>query len=206
MTTDCLHPGLDPGTPHAAAHSPSESVTFGFWAFLMSDLITFGILFATYVAMRDSTAGGPTPEALYDFTSIAIQTGLLLISSLTYGLASLALRHDGGRRMLLFWLIITALLGGGFLGFELADFHSMAQQGGVPARSGWLSAYYALVGLHGAHISIGLVWMVVMLAQIVVLGLSGRVRTRLVILGLYWHFLDLVWVGIFSIVFLAGVA
>lgn len=207
MTSETLHPGLNLGAAHGEAHTQSEPVLFGFWVFLMSDLITFGILFATYVAMRGGTAGGPGPHTLYDFTSVAIQTGLLLLSSLSYGFASLALKHgDGQRRALVVWLIVTAVLGASFLGFELADFHHMAQAGGVPSRSGWLSAYYALVGLHGTHITIGLLWMAVMLVQIGVLGLSHRVKSRLLMLGLYWHFLDLVWVGIFSVVFLAGVA
>lgn len=202
-----LHPGLNLGVAHGEAHTRSEPVIFGFWVFLMSDLILFGIIFATYVAMRNGTAGGPGPLELFDLTSIAIQTGLLLLSSLTYGFASLFLKYGNGRRRgLLTWLIITAALGVAFLAFELADFHSMAQAGGVPSRSGWLSVYYALVGLHGLHITLGLLWMTVMLIQIGVLGLSYRVKTRLLMLGLYWHFLDLVWVGIFSIVFLAGVA
>ncbi len=206
MTSETLHPGLNLGPAHGEAHTRSEPVLFGFWVFLMSDLIIFGILFATYVSMRNGTAGGPGPHELYDFVSVAIQTGLLLLSSLSYGFASLALKHgDGRRRGLVVWLIVTAALGAGFLGFELADFHSMAQVGGVPSRSGWLSAYYALVGLHGTHVTIGLLWMAVMLIQIGVLGLSHRVKARLLMLGLYWHFLDLVWVGIFSIVFLAGV-
>jgi len=207
MTIENLHPGLNLGAAHGEAHTRSEPVIFGFWVFLMSDLILFGILFATYVAMSNGTAGGPGPQELFNLTSIAIQTGLLLLSSLTFGFASLTLKHDEGRRRhLLIWLIITAALAVAFLGFEASDFHSMMQKGGVPSRSGWLSAYYALVGLHGIHIIIGLLWMAVMLAQISVFGLSYQVKVRLLMLGLYWHFLDLVWVGIFSIVFLAGVA
>lgn len=201
-----LHPGLNLGAAHGTAHERSEVTVFGFWVFLMSDLIVFGVLFATYAAMRHSTAGGPGPEALFNLTSAAIQTGFLLASSFTYGIASLALKHGTGRWVLVAWLIVTALLGAGFLGFELDDFRTMAEAGGVPQRSGWLSSYYALVGLHGTHITIGLLWMAVMLAQIAVLGLSDRVKTRLLLLGLYWHFLDLIWVGIFSIVFLTGVA
>ncbi|HSH47401.1 MAG TPA: cytochrome c oxidase subunit 3 [Halomonas sp.] len=207
MIGEMLHPGLNLGAAHGEAHTRSEPVLFGFWVFLMSDLILFGVLFATYVSMRNATAGGPGPRELYDFISIAMQTGLLLLSSLTYGFACLALKHGGGRRSgLVAWLVVTAVLGAGFLGFELADFYSVAQAGGVPSRSGWLSAYYALVGLHGTHITVGLLWMAVMLVQIGALGLSHRVKTRLLMLGLYWHFLDLVWVAIFSIVFLAGVA
>lgn len=206
-TSERIHPGLNLGAAHGETHLRSEPIIFGFWVFLMSDLIIFGILFATYVAMRNGTAGGPGPAELFDLGSVAIQTGLLLISSISYGLASLALKHGGGdRKVLVGWLLVTLVLGAGFLGFELADFHNMAQQGGVPSRSGWLSAYYALVGLHGTHITVGLLWIAVMLIQIATLGLSSRVKTRLLMLGLFWHFLDLVWVGIFSIVFLAELA
>ncbi len=201
-----LHPGLNLGAAHGQAHVKAELVAFGFWVFLMSDLIVFGILFATHVAMKGGMAGGPGPKELFDLASIAWQTGLLLASSLAYGFASLALKGGSGRLALAFWLVVAALLGAGFLGLELRDFATMAEKGGVPMRSGWLSSYYALVGLHGGHIAVGLLWMAVMLVQIATLGLQDRVKTRLLLLGLYWHFLDLVWIGIFSVVFLAALA
>lgn len=206
MTTQSIHPGLNLGAVHGEAHAKSEPRLFGFWIFLMSDLIIFGILFATYVSMRGATAGGPGPQELFSLSSVGVQTALLLASSMTYGFASLSLKYGEGRRGVVLWMLLTLLLGAGFLGFEVADFYHSAQLGGVPMRSGWLSAYYALVGLHGLHITMGLVWMTVMLLQVGVLGLNQTVKSRLLALGLYWHFLDLIWIGIFSIVFLAGVA
>lgn len=207
MTTESIHPGLNLGVAHGEAHTKSEPRLFGFWIFLMSDLIIFGIMFATYVSMRGATAGGPGPQELFSLSSVGIQTALLLASSITYGFASMSLKYGDGRRGgLVLWILLTLVLGAGFLGFELSDFYNQAQQGGVPTRSGWLTAYYSLVGLHGLHITMGLIWMTVMLIQIGVLGLNHTVKGRLLALGLYWHFLDLIWIGIFSIVFLAGVA
>lgn len=206
--TERLHPGLNLGPAHGAAHEGSEATVFGFWVFLMSDLITFGVLFATYAASTGplSLAGGPGPAELVHLESTAIQTGFLLASSLTCGMASLALKYHEGARRVAWWLVVTAVLGAGFLTFELRDFASMWSDGGTPMRSAWLSSLYALVGLHGLHITVGLIWIAVMLSLMAVQGLSDRVKTRLLLFALYWHFLDLVWIGIFSVVFLAGVA
>lgn len=201
-----LHPGLNLGSDHGEHHTQAETTLFGFWVFVMSDLITFGMVFATYATMRHAQAGGPGPAQLFDLTSVAIQTALLLTSSLTFGLASLALKHQAGRARISLWLAATALLGLGFIGFELHDFITMAAQGAVPQRSGWLSAFTALVGLHGAHVSVGILWIAVMLWQVHQLGLTGEVKSRLLRLGLYWHFLDIIWIGIFSFVFLGGTA
>jgi cytochrome o ubiquinol oxidase subunit 3 len=201
-----LHPGLNLGSAHGAAHERSEPVLFGFWIFLMSDLITFGILFATYATNTGQIglAGGPGPGDLFDLKSIGLQTGFLLASSLTCGMASLALKYDEGTSRVAQWLVVTALLGGGFLAFEVRDFASMISSGGTPMRSAWLSSLYALVGLHGLHVTMGLIWIAVMLALLAVAGLSDRFKTRLLMFALYWHFLDLLWIGIFSVVFLAG--
>ena len=203
-----LHPGLNLGESHGAAHPASENRVFGFWVFLMSDLITFGILFATYAASGTPTglAGGPGPAQLFDLTSVALQTAFLLASSLTCGMASLSMKAHAGAGRIALWLLVTALLGGGFLMLELSDFASMLAQGAGPARSGWLSSFFALVGLHGLHITAGLLWIGVLLGLLAVQGLSDRVKTRLLLFALYWHFLDLVWIGIFSIVFLRGLA
>lgn len=202
-----LHPGLNLGPAHGVAHESSESTIFGFWVFLMSDLITFGILFATYASNTGhmALAGGPGPAELFDIRSTGIQTAFLLASSLTCGMASLALKYNEGPERLALWLLATALLGAGFLIFELRDFASMISEGGTPMRSAWLSSLYALVGLHGLHITVGLIWVVVMLTLIAFVGLTDKVKTRLLMFALYWHFLDLVWIGIFSVVFLAGV-
>jgi cytochrome o ubiquinol oxidase subunit 3 len=201
-----LHPGLNLGPAHGAAHQQAEPVVFGFWVFLMSDLITFGVLFATYAATSNpmGMAGGPGPAALFNLTSVALQTLLLLSSSLTCGMAAIALKHHQGRRRIALWLVATAALGAAFLGLELHDFASMVEAGGTPMRSGWLSSVYALVGLHGLHIAVGLVWIAVMLALIRWRGLHNRNKTRLLLFTLYWHFLDLLWIGIFSVVFLRG--
>ena len=200
------HPGLNLGAAQGDAGSRTEKTVFGFWVFLMSDMITFGILFGHYVVMQGARAGGPGPETLFDLRSVALQTGLLLTSSFTYGLASLGLKHARTARAVLPWLAVTAALGAGFLALELRDFASMASRGGVPQRSGYLSALWVLVGLHGLHVTMGLFWMAVMAALIAVQGLTDRVKTRLLLLGLYWHFLDLIWIGILSVVFLGGMA
>lgn len=203
-----LHPGLNLGAAHGTAHEGSEITVFGFWVFLMSDLITFSILFATYASStgRIAMAGGPGPHDLFHLTSVSMQTVFLLASSLTCGLASLALKYDEGPARVTLWLIVTAAFGAGFLGLEINDFAAAAAKGGTPMRSGWLTSYYSLVGLHGLHITAGLIWLSVMMAMIALQGLTARVKTRLLLFALYWHFLDLIWIGIFSVVFLAGVA
>jgi len=201
-----LHPGLNLGPAHGEAHEDAEVIVFGFWVFLMTDLILFGLVFAIYGTMTGATAGGPGPQDFVDLNSVAAQTALLLASSFTFGLAALALKYGDGVRRILLWLGVTALLGAGFLALELRDFAHMAQMGAVPSRSGYLSAFYALVGLHGLHVSIGLVWIGVLALQLAVIGPTRKVKTRLVRLGLYWHFLDIIWIGIMSGVFLGGVA
>lgn len=206
--TQNLHPGLNLGSTHGAAHEGSESTVFGFWVFLMSDLVTFGILFATYAAMSGpvARAGGPGPAEIFDLKSVAIETALLLASSFTCGMASLALKYHEGAKRMVFWIAVTALLGAGFLGLEIRDFAKAASEGGVPMRSGWLSIYYTLVGLHGLHITMGLLWAAVLVALIAVQGLRDKVKTRFLLFALYWHFLDLVWIAIFSVVYLGGKA
>jgi cytochrome o ubiquinol oxidase subunit 3 len=203
-----LHPGLNLGPAHGEHHAQAEITVFGFWVFLMSDLIIFGILFATYAASTGpvARAGGPGPADLFNLASVGGQTALLLASSFTCGMMSLALKYEEGRGRIAFWLGVTALLGAGFLGLELRDFANMASAGATPMRSAWLSAYFSLVGLHGLHITIGLFSILILVTLIAVRGLDGIVKTRLLVFALYWHFLDLVWIGIFSVVFLGGVA
>jgi cytochrome o ubiquinol oxidase subunit III len=200
------HPGINLGKHHGEVHDTAEIVVFGFWVFLMSDLIIFGLMFATYVTMLSpmSMAGGPGPKDLFDISSAFLQTMLLLTSSLTFGFASLALRHKQSRQHLGLWLIVTLILGLLFLFFELRDFSAMLGQGAGPSRSGFLSAFFGLVPLHGLHVAAGCLWLVVLLVQIRVLGMTDQVKTRLLRLGLFWHFLDIVWIGIFSIVYLVG--
>ncbi len=179
---------------------------FGFWVFLMSDFVLFGLLFATYVTMLGATAGGPGPKDLFNLRSAGIETGVLLASSFTFGMASLAMKYRHSRLRLLFWLAVTLILGLTFLGFEVHDFMTMFAGGATPSRSGFLSAFFALVPTHGLHVTIGSLWIVIMMIQVVAFGIDTRVKTRILRLGLFWHFLDIVWVGIFSVVYLAGLA
>ncbi|WP_106477823.1 cytochrome c oxidase subunit 3 [Phytohalomonas tamaricis] len=205
MTTPTSrYPGLNLGKGHAEADNACEELVFGFWVFMMSDLILFGLLFGIYVTMLGATAGGPGPHELFEMKSAFIETMLLLTSSFTFGMASLALkyRHDKGR--LVAWLVVTLLLGLAFIALELHDFSSMASKGGVPSRSGFLSAFFGLVPLHGLHVTVACLWLVALLAQIAIYGLDKGVKTGLIRLGILWHFLDIVWIGIFSLVYLGG--
>jgi cytochrome o ubiquinol oxidase subunit III len=200
------HPGINLGTAHREADDAAEVLVFGFWVSMMSDLIVFGLLFATYVTMTGATAGGPGPKDLFDIKSAFIETLVLLTSSFTFGMAALALKYSHDRSRLLFWLAVTLALGAVFLAFELHDFMTMFDKGGVPSRSGFLSAFFALVPLHGLHVTAASIWIVAMIVQIAIFGLDTPVKTGLLRLGLLWHFLDIVWVGIFSVVYLGGLA
>lgn len=208
MGESMRHPGINLGGGHGDADSAAETLVFGFWVFLMSDLILFGLMFATYVTMLNpnSFAGGPEPKDIFNLGSAFAQTMLLLLSSLTFGFAGLALRYKHSVVRLNIWLLITLFLGMGFLILELNDFHDMFEMGAVPSRSGYLSAFFGLVPLHGLHVTAGCIWIIIMLVQLRVFGPNSIVKIRLLRLGLFWHFLDIVWIGIFSIVFLGGLA
>jgi cytochrome o ubiquinol oxidase subunit 3 len=192
-------------TTRALPASRYEERAFGFWVYLMSDAIIFALLFATYVVMLGNTAGGPTGKGLFSLTRAAAETALLLASSTTFGLASVAVATSDRTRALL-WLVATAILGAGFLFLEYGELAGMVAQGAGPDRSGYLSSFFALVGTHGLHVSIGMLWIAVMIGQILVKGLTLPVVSRLMRLGLFWHFLDIVWVVIFSVVYLPGVS
>lgn len=198
------YPGVNLGDAHGAAHEKAELVVFGFWVFLMSDLIFFGLMFAIYITMLSATAGGPGPKDLFDLGSLFAQTMILLTSSLTFGIASISMKHEAGRGKLMAWTGVTLLLGFSFLFLEIRDFLAMADKGGIPSRSGFLSAFFGLVPLHGLHVASGCLWLIVMLVQIQVFGMSDAVKTRLLRLALFWHFLDVVWIGIFTIVYFGG--
>ncbi|MBY8338059.1 cytochrome c oxidase subunit 3 [Alteriqipengyuania sp. NZ-12B] len=208
MSGNGLYPGLNLGATHGEAHEDAEKTVFGFWVFLMSDLIIFGILFASYASYLDPVgmAGGPGPKDLFDLTSVAIQTAFLLVGGIAYAGVSLALKYDQGRAKIITWLLVCAVLGAGFLFFEVKDFIAQAGEGGVPQASGWLSSYWALVGLHGIHVFSGILWIFATIGQIATRGLDDVVKVRLSMLGVFWHFLDLIWVGIFSLVFLVPLA
>ncbi|MCW2362804.1 MULTISPECIES: cytochrome c oxidase subunit 3 [Sphingobium] len=198
------HPGLNLGSTDAQAHEAAGSALFGFWVFLMSDAVIFALLFATYGVMLPATAGGPTPASEYKIGPTFLETLVLLTSSLTYGLASIAMKHGAAQARIQTWLGLTLALGLLFLGLELHDFATMIAHGATPMRSGLLSAFFALVPLHGLHVLAGSLWIVVMMAQLRIIGLDTRVKINLLRLGLFWHFLDIIWIAIFSTVYLPG--
>jgi cytochrome o ubiquinol oxidase subunit 3 len=177
----------------------------GFWVFLMSDALIFALLFAVYATMIHATDGGPTGKQLFDLKASLIETLLLLVSSFTFGMASLNVMYRPQRlRLLVGWLGVTLALGLAFLAMELNDFRLLIAQGASAQRSGFLSAFYALVSTHGLHVTAGCVWLLLMLVQLKVFGLDARVRLRLKCLALFWHFLDVIWVAIYGIVYLQG--
>ena len=208
-TTESLHPGLNLGEEHGDDHLEAETSVFGFWVFMMSDLVTFGMFFAVFASSLGALAGGPGPKELFSLGSVAIQTAFLLTSSLTSGMAVLSLKqnHAGGkesRKQLVFWLLLTVLLGCGFLYREVADFIDMAANDGAPTRSGYLSALWSLVGLHGIHVTGGIIWCLVIVGGVLVQGVNKGWKLTILRWAVFWHFLDIVWIAIFSFVFLGG--
>lgn len=204
--TQTVHPGLNLGAHHGAAHDKAELAVFGFWVFLMSDLVIFGLMFYVTMSSAMGMAGGPGPADLFDLGSAFAQTTVLLVSSLTFGFAALTMRHERGTARIAAWLGVALLLGFGFLALEFRDVAAMLADDASPSRSGWLSAFWGLIPLHGLHVAGGCLWLIVMMVQLPVLGLRDDVKTRLLRLALFWHFLDIVWIGIFSIVYLGGLA
>ncbi|SHE38754.1 cytochrome bo3 quinol oxidase subunit 3 [Modicisalibacter ilicicola DSM 19980] len=184
-------------------HDAGGTKVFGFWVYLMSDLVIFGSLFATYAVLLRGTAGGPTPQEIFSLPFILVETFLLLFSSFTYGIAVLAMNEDKLRQVKL-WLGITFLLGAAFVGMEVYEFQHLIHEGYGPDRSAFLSAFFTLVGTHGLHVTFGLIWILVMLAQLSTKGLNDMTRPRIMCLSLFWHFLDIVWICVFSFVYLMG--
>lgn len=185
-------------------HAGSGGATMvGFWIYLMSDALIFASLFATFGVLSNSFAGGPKPREIFDLPLVAFNTGLLLVSSITYGFAMLAMEASRIRATQI-WLVVTALLGAGFVGVELHEFSGLIAEGAGPQRSAFLSAFFTLVGTHGAHVTFGLIWIAVMLVQIAQRGLMVENKRRLVCLSMFWHFLDIIWIGVFTFVYLFG--
>jgi cytochrome o ubiquinol oxidase subunit III len=176
---------------------------FGFWLFLLSDIILFAVLFATYSVLSGSTAGGPTATELFDKKHVFLETMCLLASSVTCGFGSLAVQRTDARAMY-FWMGVTFLLGVTFLSLEGREFAGMVAAGAGPSHSAFLSAFFTLVGTHGLHVSLGLVWLLIMLLQVTTLGFQPMVGRRFFAFGLFWHALDIVWIGVFTIVYLGA--
>ena len=185
-------------------HEPGGATLLGFWIYLMSDALIFATLFATYGVLSGSYAGGPTPREIFELPLVALNTALLLVSSITYGMAMIAMQEGklGGVRL---WLVATALLGIGFVGIELYEFSTLIHEGATPQTSAYLSAFFTLVATHGLHVTFGILWIGVMLVQLGQRGLHADNQRRLICLSMFWHFLDIVWIGVFTFVYLLGV-
>lgn len=185
-------------------HATGGATILGFWIYLMSDALIFAALFATFAVLSTSFAGGPMPKEIFDLPLVAVNTSLLLLSSITFGFAMLEMnqgRQQGTKR----WLLITAALGAAFVCIELYEFAHLIAEGAGPQRSAFLSAFFTLVATHGLHVTFGLIWIAVMLVQIRQRGLIVENQRRLACLSMFWHFLDIVWIGVFTFVYLFGV-
>ncbi|HEY4079558.1 MAG TPA: cytochrome o ubiquinol oxidase subunit III [Burkholderiaceae bacterium] len=185
-------------------HHPENGTLLGFWLYLMSDCLVFACLFATYGVLGRSYAGGPGGAELFDLPVVATNTALLLISSITYGFAMLEMQR-GKVKMVLIWLAITGLFGAGFIGLELTEFHHLILEGNGPQRSAFLSSFFALVATHGLHVTFGIIWLITLMTQVGKFGLTAANKRRLMCLSMFWHFLDVVWIGVFTFVYLMGV-
>jgi cytochrome o ubiquinol oxidase subunit 3 len=185
-------------------HAPGGSTHLGFWIYLMSDCLIFAVHFAPYGARGASLGGGPGPRDLFDLGIVALNTTFLLVSSITYGFAMLAV-HKSDRPRTLQWLAVTGVFGALFIAVELYEFAHMIHEGAGPQRSAFLSAFFALVGTHGLHVTFGILWLIVLMVQVRKTGLIAANQRRLTCLSLFWHFLDLVWIGVFTFVYLLGV-
>ena len=185
-------------------HETGGATALGFWIYLMSDALIFATLFATYGVLSTAYAGGPTQRELFELPLVALNTAFLLVSSITYGFAMIAM-HDGKLRGTQAWLVVTGLLGIGFVGVELYEFGNLIAEGATPQTSAFLSAFFTLVATHGLHVTFGIIWIGVMLVQLNQRGLIGENERRLTCLSMFWHFLDVVWIGVFTFVYLLGV-
>ena len=185
-------------------HPPGASTMLGFWLYLMSDCLIFAMLFAAYGVYGNSTAGGPGPKELFELPLVAVNTAMLLFSSITYGFAMIA-TDEQRKGATLGWLAVTGLFGAAFIGIELYEFGNLIHEGAGPQRSAFLSSFFTLVGTHGLHVTSGLIWLVVLMVQVARRGLEPANVRRLQCLSLFWHFLDVIWIGVFTFVYLMGV-
>ncbi|MBO0763337.1 MAG: cytochrome (ubi)quinol oxidase subunit III [Hyphomicrobiaceae bacterium] len=206
MKTETLEgPPIESAERRHTGPAPARIVVgYGFWIFILSDMVMFSALFAAYAVLSGNTAGGPTGAELFNLRNAFILTICLLFSSYTCGLGALSaerLRQDG----FLTFAALTFVLGAAFLFIEISEFAGMIDKGAGPSRSAFLSAFFTLVGMHGTHVSLGLIWLAFMMAQVAAKGLGAVVRRRVLCFSLFWHALDIVWVGVMTLVYLIGV-
>jgi cytochrome o ubiquinol oxidase subunit 3 len=185
-------------------HHPEGSTMLGFWIYIMSDCLIFAVLFATYAVLGHNYAAGPSQKDLFELPVVALNTSMLLFSSITYGFAMLAMQKNNKSGTLL-WLAVTGLFGAAFVFLELNEFYHLILEGAGPQRSAFLSSFFTLVGTHGLHVTVGIVWLITLMVQVGQKGLIPENQRRLMCLSMFWHFLDVVWIGVFSIVYLLGV-
>jgi cytochrome o ubiquinol oxidase subunit 3 len=185
-------------------HAAGGNTMLGFWIYLMSDCLLFAVMFAMFGVLGSSYAGGPTPKQLFELPLVALNTTMLLFSSITYGFAMLMMqrKHIAGTQL---WLAITAVFGLAFLGIELYEFGNFIHEGATPMRSAFLSSFFTLVGTHGLHVTVGLIWLFTLMIQVGKFGLNAANERRLMCLSLFWHFLDVIWIGVFTFVYLMSV-
>jgi cytochrome o ubiquinol oxidase subunit III len=202
-TIDTVDTELVPGRGGGGPAPTRTVVAYGFWLFIVSDIVMFSGLFAAYAVLSGRIADGPTGSELFDLRRVFIETMCLLLSSYTCGLGALSAERRQRDRFLLF-AACTFVLGAAFLFIEISEFAGMVRAGAGPSRSAFLSAFFALVGMHGAHVTSGLVWLTYMVAQVVAKGLRPHVLRRLLCFSLFWHALDIIWVGVITVVYLMG--
>jgi cytochrome o ubiquinol oxidase subunit 3 len=195
---------IDAPVFYVREHHPENGTLLGFWLYLMSDCLIFACLFAAYAVLGRNYAGGPSGAELFDLPTVALNTAFLLLSSITYGFAMLASQRSRLRETLI-WLGVTGLFGAAFIGLELTEFAHLIHEGAGPQRSGFLTSFFALVGTHGLHVSFGIVWLLTLMVQLKQHGLIAENQRRLMCLSMFWHFLDVVWIGVFTFVYLMGV-
>ncbi|MEO0752311.1 MAG: cytochrome o ubiquinol oxidase subunit III [Pseudomonadota bacterium] len=188
----------------ASDHAHETGTMLGFWLYLMSDCLLFGILFAVHAVLGQNYAAGPAPADLFEIEKIALATAFLLVSSITYGFAAINMQQNKTQAMTL-WLLVTLAFGLGFLYLEYLEFAHLWHLGATPMASAFLSSFWILVGTHGLHVTAGCIWLIVLLVQVRMFGLTTENKRRIMCLSLFWHFLDLIWIGVFSFVYLAGV-
>jgi len=205
MAHDAAVTALDPNTFHLKEeHHVENGSMLGFWLYLMNDSLIFAVLFACYGVLGSNYAGGPTPGELFDLGLIAVNTTLLLVSSITFGFVMIAMQNHNLKQMMI-WFAVTGLLGAGFISIELYEFRHLIHEGAGPGRSAFLSSFFTLVGCHGLHVTFGIIWLITMMVQVSRRGVDAVMWRRISCLSLFWHFLDIVWIGVFTFVYLMGV-